>query len=180
MSDDRSIISPDIRVLSEADVDLYRALRLRALQEEPEAFAEAHEESINTLIVEMAKHLKSSNDSFVLGAFCPNLVGLAGFFRRTGIKVQHKGTLWGVYVTPEARGKGTGNALMQAAITHASTLPGLEQLLLSVATTNEPARRLYSSLGFISYGIESQTLKIGDQYIDEELMMLKLSNNHLL
>ncbi|HEY7358830.1 MAG TPA: GNAT family N-acetyltransferase, partial [Ktedonobacterales bacterium] len=67
-----------------------------------------------------------------------------------------------------------GKALVAEAIAQARTIPGLEQLLLAVVTTNTAARRLYQSLGFEVYGTEPRAMKQGDQYWDEELMILRL------
>ena len=54
----------------------------------------------------------TGRDSVVLGAFEPQLVGLAGCFRMEGRKNAHKTLIWGMYVAPEARGLGTGRALL--------------------------------------------------------------------
>lgn len=159
---------PVIRVLSKTDAGEFWQLRLRALREEPESFAMAFEEA------RMVGTLDSSGDSFVLGAFSPALSGMVGFFRRQGIKNRHKGTVWGMYVAPEVRGQGFARSLMSALISRAEALPDLEQLVLEVVTTNEAARRLYSSLGFVSYGLERRALRIGDRYLDEELLSLDL------
>jgi hypothetical protein len=43
-----------------------------------------------------------------------------------------------------------------------------------VATDQLAARRLYASLGFESYGRDIHALKLGDAYVDEELMLLRL------
>ena len=64
---------------------------------------------------------------------------------------------------------------MAALISRAAGLPDLEQLVLEVVTTNEAAQRLYSSLGFVSYGLERRALRIGNRYMDEELLSLDLS-----
>jgi ribosomal protein S18 acetylase RimI-like enzyme len=47
-------------------------------------------------------------------------------------------------------------------------------LQLSVATGNAPALQLYRRMGFTTYGVERRSLKIGDQFHDEELMELDL------
>jgi RimJ/RimL family protein N-acetyltransferase len=51
-------------------------------------------------------------------------------------------------------------------------LPGMEQVALAVSSQNAGARGLYESLGFEMYGCEKRALKIGDRYVDEELMVL--------
>jgi ribosomal protein S18 acetylase RimI-like enzyme len=45
---------------------------------------------------------------------------------------------------------------------------------LQVAVTQAAARRLYESLGFSVYGREPRALKIGDLYIDEDLLVLRI------
>ena len=52
--------------------------------------------------------------------------------------------------------------------------PGLALIQLSVESTNEPAKSLYTSFGFQTYGIERQAIFVDGDYFDEELMALKL------
>ena len=160
-----------IRALSESDAEIFRPLRLRALREEPESFSMSPEESGTV------EKLENSDESFILGAFTPELVATVGFFRHKGRKSRHKGSVWGVYVAPEARGQGLARKLMVALIARASTIPDLEQLTISVATINEAAQRLYLSLGFKSYGIEPRALKIEGRYLDEQFLSLRLDHS---
>ena len=61
---------------------------------------------------------------------------------------------------------------MLAAIERAKTVPGLEIILLTVSVNQLAPRTLYESIGFRSIGIEPQGLKIGDEHLDEEHMVL--------
>jgi ribosomal protein S18 acetylase RimI-like enzyme len=70
------------------------------------------------------------------------------------------------------RGKGAGRALLKAVLERAAGIEGVEQILLTVATTQAAALRLYRALGFESFGCERRALKIGGGYVDEEYMVL--------
>ena len=168
----------EIRVLGEADADEFWSLRLRALQDNPEAFGASYEEAVSTPISTVVQRLHEANvtpDNYILGAFlAEELVGLVGFRREPGDKLRHKGVIWGMYVTPEARGQGIARALLYAVLARAISLPGLEQINLHVVTTNAVARRLYQALGFEVFGLERRALKVNGQYLDEEYMALAL------
>jgi ribosomal protein S18 acetylase RimI-like enzyme len=56
-----------------------------------------------------------------------------------------------------------------------AALIGVEQIELSVTTTQTAAIGLYRSLGFESWGCEPKALKIADRYLDEEYMVLRRS-----
>jgi ribosomal protein S18 acetylase RimI-like enzyme len=94
---------------------------------------------------------------------------MAGFARQTGPKDRHKGFLWGMFVDPTMRGKGVGAALVAAVCDHAA--PRVEQVTLTVVTTNTPAIALYQAAGFQSYGVEPRALKSPSGYADEMLMV---------
>ena len=169
-------INAHIRPLTEADADIYHALRLRALREHPAAFAQPYESQAATPISDVVQRLKEASESphdFILGVFLDDaLIGMVGFRRERRERVQHKGTIWGMYIAAEAQGRGLGRALMRKAIARASSMPGLEQINLGVISGNEYARNLYLSLGFESYGLEKRAIVVDGDYHDDELMQL--------
>ncbi len=170
------MIDVETRVLTERDAAAYWNLRLEALEQEPASFAESAEEHRATSIELAAARLRQADDaSFVLGAFLSGeLVGTAGFFREKHLKARHKGRIWGVYVRVNYRGQGIGRALCSALLERIKILPGLEQVDLTVSGRQVAAKTLYRSLGFETFGVERAALKIGDQYFDEEYMVLRL------
>jgi RimJ/RimL family protein N-acetyltransferase len=167
----------EVRKLTEADAGAYRAVRLRALREHPDAFGRAYEEAQS--LDEMTEDFRSQHDggrAFILGAFDGELVGIVGCARERGRKNEHKALIWGMYVAPEAGGRGVGRALLSAAIERARAWPGLEQLWLSVGAHNARARALYRGCGFEPFGLERRALKLGDRYVDEEHLVLFLKD----
>jgi ribosomal protein S18 acetylase RimI-like enzyme len=168
----------EIRRLTAEDAHAYYGLRLEALEREPRAFTDSPEHHRGITIESLAKRLGSNEEgaeALVLGAFTEDaFVGMVGFARFAGAKVRHKGRIWGVYVKPEWRQKGIARVLLSEVLERAKAMPGVEQVQLSVGTEQAAARNLYESLGFEVYGREPRTMKVGDTYVDEDLMVLRL------
>jgi len=165
-----------VRILHESDAQKYQDLRLSALMINPEAFGSTYERECNFSLEFVIDRIKPSKDKFVLGALDEygSLEGIVALVRESGMKTTHKANIFGMYVTNEKRGQGIGKILMLELIKIARTIDGLEQINLSVVSNNEPARRLYQSIGFETYGIERNALKFHGQYYDEDLMVLRL------
>lgn len=166
-----------IRLLQPPDAKEYWDLRLNALRDNPEAFAISYEEALNrdAPIEGVAKNLKNKGN-FTYGAFVDDeLIGVITMLQESPSKLNHKALLLGMYVNPESRGIGMGRSLLQEAINKAKDIKEIERLNLTVVTSNQRAKKLYSDLGFRTYGTEEEALKFNDQYFDEAHMTLKLS-----
>jgi len=185
----------EIRALSITDTEAFRAIRRESLENAPRAFAESLAEHDALSPQDFAKRLASSfsNDNFIVGAFRSNagadqssaasrsdndaaslLAGVAGFTRNPRPKLRHKGLVWGVYLRPAFRGTGVARQILAEVIRRAKTLDGLAQINLNVAT-GTAARCLYESLGFEVYGHERDSLRVGGECVDEDLMVLRLN-----
>jgi RimJ/RimL family protein N-acetyltransferase len=164
-----------IRRLTSSDLERYREIRLEALRIAPQAFGSDYEESKNRTLEQISHFITDEPDHFMLGAYEERkLIGIVSLTRCAGIKMRHKAEVNQMYVTPDARGQGVSRQMMHTLIEMAKQLPGLEALNLTVVVPNIEAGALYDSLGFIGYGLEPRSSKIGDDYFDETLMQLQL------
>jgi ribosomal protein S18 acetylase RimI-like enzyme len=159
--------------LTEEDGEALWALRLRALTDNPEAFATTYEETLASGRERLLEGLHQK-EAFYLGAFEHGLIGIVYFRREEGLKNRHKGRILSMFVQPESRGQGVGKALLQEVIARAKQFVGVEQLHLTVVTTNTAAHSLYRSTGFEVYGTIQRALKMDEQYWDEVQMVLHL------
>ncbi|SFA86891.1 MULTISPECIES: GNAT family N-acetyltransferase [unclassified Bacillus (in: firmicutes)] len=163
-----------IRLLRADDAAAYQKLRLEALKNHPEAFAASFEEE-NEFSLEVFESRLSSENVYTFGAFDgTELFGVVTLVPEQKKKLEHRVNLVAMYVSPEKRGLSFGRRLVEAAISKAQSLVGIKQIHLGVTSSNETAKKLYTSLGFTIYGREINSLKIEDQFFDLELMVLFL------
>jgi ribosomal protein S18 acetylase RimI-like enzyme len=144
-----------IRVLGPEDAAIFQRLRLQGLRESPVAFAASPEEEEKIPVHEIARRLAASPDNWVLGAFVSGeLAGVVGFYREPGLRLRHKGKIWGMYVAPEHRGRRIGESLMRQCVAKIDAMLEIRSARLSVNPTQTAAMKLYEKLGFVRYGEE--------------------------
>jgi ribosomal protein S18 acetylase RimI-like enzyme len=151
---------PTIRTLHIPDAQGYRALRLRALRDDPAAYLTSAEEYEARTLADSAARLSPTPNRFTLGAFVDGeLRGMTTLVRSESPKQRHRAEVFAVYVAPEMRGLGLGRALLDELIRQARSMPELDVLNLSVTESQTAARRLYERLGFTVWGVEQDALR---------------------
>lgn len=167
----------EIRALGKGDLQKFRTIRLEALQLAPMAFGSSFDVENAYSDGMFARHLEQVNGNVIIGAFeDEQLIGIAGLYRHERMSERHRGTLWSLYVSPTARGRQLGKALVEKVIEYAK-----EQFVIlnaKVVSTNEPAKRIYHELGFNTYGLEPKSLLVQGQYLDQDLLYIDFSEEY--
>ena len=132
----------EIRRATEDDWQVMRDIRLTALQQAPFAFGSTYERERDFDEQTWRARLSNPDGPTFLAFDGDRVVGLDGLYNDDGRLI-----LVAMWVAPGARRAGVGRALTRAAIDWVAAR-GDQRLLLGVAEDNEPARRLYESLGF--------------------------------
>lgn len=150
-----------IAALEPTDASAYRALMLEAYTTAADAFTSTPEERAAAPLSWWQRRIAAADGlSRSLGAFDGSqLVGTVTLELSDKPKTRHSGLVIGMYVRPDVRGHGLGRRLMQALLDEAAARPGIEVLRLTVTEGNEPALRLYASLGFVTWGVEPHALR---------------------
>jgi ribosomal protein S18 acetylase RimI-like enzyme len=162
-----------IRTLHPDDWPVYRDLRLRALADAPYAFCSTFaEESQRTDDAWAARLAAPALGAYQQGwPFAAELdgtpVGLS-WVKMEGASA----SLYQVWVASEARGRGVGAALLDAAITWARAR-GAQALHLGVTAGDGAAARLYRRTGFVDVGAPAPR---PGTVLFEQAMMLTLAD----
>lgn len=161
-----------IRLLNENDAVEYKEKRIEALQNHPEAFSSSVEEELEYSIEVHASRIRAVN-AYIFGAFEEDkLVGVVTLVTEIKRKLKHRSDIFAMYVSPQVRRHGIGKRLMNAAITKAKEIDGVEQVYLTVSSNNTAAKKLYESIGFELIGSDPRSMKIDNTYIGEDMMAL--------
>jgi ribosomal protein S18 acetylase RimI-like enzyme len=138
-----------ITTLEAEEWQLFRVLRLAALEDEPDAFSPTHQQAVghDSEYWQAAARRFAGDANMALFVARPARGLMSAVVSEDG--VGHIGAMW---VDPEARGQGLGGALLDAGLDFLDQR-GVKAIELSVTETNDRAISLYESRGFRLTGI---------------------------
>ena len=159
----------EIRLVGEESWQLWRDIRLRALQESPLAFGSTYDREAAFTEADWRGRLGGDGPA-VLGFDGDEAVGLAaGFSDLPGWL--HVVAMW---VDPDWRGHGIGRRLLDAVVRWAGER-GL-RCHLDVALGNDAARHLYEAYGFVATG-QTEPLREGSAHLIERMTLPDMSGH---
>ena len=145
---------PELRVITADDWAAFRALRLRALGDSPDAFSVTLAEAADN--PESVWRARAAGPGPVVMAFeGGQAVAMGGAHLPEGSPDVF---VWGMWVAPESRGRGLGGRLLAELLDRVRVHE--RAVWLHVSERNDGARRLYEAHGFLSTG-EWQPLREG-------------------
>lgn len=167
-----------VALLAAANATQYRSLMLEAYELAADAFTSTREErQAEPESFWLERIADPAGLSAAFGAFqSGKLLGTVALEFSSKPKTRHKGLVLGMYVSPQARRKGAGRALMQALLEHAQGKPGLLTLHLTATEGNQPAIDLYRSFGFEIFGTEPMAILTPDGFRAKVHMWLNLAS----
>ncbi|MFM9995753.1 MAG: N-acetyltransferase family protein [Phycisphaerales bacterium] len=167
-----------VRPLTPADAAAYVALRREMLDDAPWAFAASPGDDAALDAPGVAARLGDPGGRYaIIGGWVEGrLGGAAGIIRSDHVKMAHRAHIWGVYVTPAARGSGLGARIMRGVFDHARSWAGVTSVGLSVSVRSLGAIRLYERMGFARWGLEPGALVLDGRAHDEVHMVASLDN----
>jgi GNAT superfamily N-acetyltransferase len=148
-----STLAPEITVrrLDPSEWSEYRDLRLRALQDSPDAFATTYADARARPDAEWRRRLANIEPTRDLPLVAETASGFVGMAWAVADREGDAAHLYQMWVAPELRGGGVGRRLLDAAVEWARSRR-VRRIILGVTCGNSAARRLYESAGFAADG----------------------------
>lgn len=164
--------TPWVRSFDASEWPTYKALRLRALADAPDAFG-------GTLAAEqgrvdeewqarLARGTSSRTDLPLVATTDQQAVGLA--WARVDDADPTVAHLYQLWVAPEFRSQGAGRLLLAAAIDWAARLANVRTMVLGVTCGDTPATRLYARARFRAVG-EPEPIRPGSTLLGQTMRL---------
>lgn len=160
-----------VRRIHRGDGLKLKAIRLRALLTEPEAFGSSYQSEATRADEEWemraVRGAESDTQFLAVAESDGEFVGMVGAYEpddRSGTR-----ELYGMWVAPDFRSTGIGSQLVDA-VKEWGTQAGAERIDLWVVVDNRQARRLYLKAGFVDTG-SSKPLPSNHSLIETRMTM---------
>lgn len=140
-------------------------------------FARQEEEvsfSLTTEVTKLQNYQKFQNSICLLAFLNQQLIAIASLDGKMFKRIQHRATLF-IGIQQQYWKHGLGSKLLSLLLQWAQQNPILQKIELHVRAKNTPAITLYQKFGFAQVGILKSALYIDDQFEDELIMELWLS-----
>ncbi len=168
----------NVAPLKSSDAMRYRTLMLEAYESASDALTSTADERAGEAEMFWVKRIADPTGiSVAFGAFeGQELIGTVALEFSTKPKTKHKALVIGMFVKPQARGRGAGGALLQAAVQHARSRDEILLLTLTATEGNEPAINLYRTAGFEVFCTEPLAILTPSGYKAKVYMWLPLTD----
>lgn len=142
----------------------YKEIRLRSLQNNPQAFAQTYAKVLEWPDEKWQERLQRviDGESWMLFAKLDGkIVGMVGGYWDEEAGEKQRVEVISMYVDPKARGKGIARVLLNKVLEEFRKNGNFSVAGLGVSVNQKAARRLYESLGFKVVGSEQRVLGDG-------------------
>ena len=151
--------------LDPSHASAYRDLMLRAYAEQPQAFSSSAQERALLPLAWWEQRLGDADGGVFALLQESQPLAVCGLQFESREKLRHKAQLFGMYVDPDFRRSGYGDALLRQALEAARARPGVLVLQLSVSAGNHPALHLYGRWGFQAFASEPMAVAVAGQFV---------------
>ncbi len=160
-----------VRSLKPEEWPIYKALRLRSLEDSPSAFGSTLDLELERTDDAWAERLRNAALSGQDCALVAEAKGTPSGLVWAKADANDPGTinLFQMWVAPETRGHGAGDALLQAAV-HWARQYGARFVKLGVTCGDTPAMRLYRRAGFEEFG-DREPIRVGSAVLAQNMVL---------
>ena len=166
----------DVRRLDVEHTEAYVQIRQRMLREEPWSFGSSPADDLDQERQRTCELLADDHWAYLAATLGDAIVSTARLVRANRPKQMHVAAIVSVWTDPAFRGRGLATRVLLAAIDVARGWPGIELIELSVSERSEPARRLYESLGFKTWGVQPDAMRVDGMSAAEHYMQLAIDD----
>jgi ribosomal protein S18 acetylase RimI-like enzyme len=174
-SNDRDV---SVVVLGPRDWRDLRAIRLEALRLEPAAYSSSYEETLAWSAEDWRRRLANDRSVLLLARAQNRPIGMVGGYLGSDEGDDSIAVVFGMYVASGHRGRGIGRLLLTSLIDRLAAFPQITTIRLGVTATQDPARRLYESVGFQVVGKTEEGIVVNERRYDELVMELRVRQSH--